>query len=221
MASGKEQYEVIKGGVGEITVKKSRFIGELAPVSTKEEAQDFINAKKKEYWDARHNCSAFIVGASGEITGCSDDGEPAGSAGRPMLELMEGHGVVHGVVVVTRYFGGVLLGVGGLVRAYQDATRAAIENASLALRLSGRRLEFSCDYNDYGRVEYILREREIPILSQDFGEKISLSVMAEEGEYAALLKKFEEESAGRIKPQVSDLLSYGNCNGEILFFSGE
>ena len=108
---------IYEGGRGEIEEKKSRFICHVQPVETEEEAVAFINAKKKEYWDARHNCSAFVIGRNAELTRCSDDGEPPGTAGRPMLEVLLNEGIRNIAVVVTRYFGGVLLGTGGLVRA--------------------------------------------------------------------------------------------------------
>ena len=99
-----------QGGVGEIVEKKSRFIASVAPVATEQEALDFIAAKKKEYWDARHNCYAYIIGSKQEIMRCSDDGEPAQTAGRPMLDVLLSASVYNIVVVVTRYFGGILLG---------------------------------------------------------------------------------------------------------------
>ena len=114
---------VYEGGQGEIVEKKSRFIATVKPVETEEEAQVFINEMKKQYWDARHNCSAFVIGEHQEMSRCSDDGEPAQTAGRPMLDVLLKEGVTNVAVVVTRYFGGVLLGTGGLVRAYQRQCR--------------------------------------------------------------------------------------------------
>ena len=109
------------GGTGEIEEKKSRFIATLEPVSSEEEAVAVIAAVKKKYWDAKHNCSAFVIGDKGQITRCSDDGEPSGTAGRPMLDVLVGEHVTNVCAVVTRYFGGTLLGTGGLVRAYSAA----------------------------------------------------------------------------------------------------
>ena len=120
---------VYRGGSGEIVEKKSRFIANIKSVETVEEAQVYIEEMKKKYWDARHNCSAFSVGTEQVTTRCSDDGEPSGTAGKPILEVISGSGIHNIVVVVTRYFGGTLLGTGGLVRAYTDATRAGIENS--------------------------------------------------------------------------------------------
>ena len=128
---------IYEGGTGEIEEKKSRFICHVKPVETEEEAVAFINAKKKEYWDARHNCSAFVIGKNAELTRCSDDGEPAGTAGRPMLEVLLNEEIRNVAVVVTRYFGGVLLGTGGLVRAYQAAVKAGLEESSIIEKLEG------------------------------------------------------------------------------------
>ena len=117
-----DSYRVLlSGGEGEIVEKKSRFIATIRKCETEEEAVAFIEEMKKKYWDARHNCSAFIIGSRGELTRCSDDGEPSGTAGRPMLEVLTGSGIRNIAVVVTRYFGGVKLGAGGLVRAYGGA----------------------------------------------------------------------------------------------------
>ena len=123
MQTTSEGYRVVyEGGEGEITEKKSRFIATVRPVESEEEATTFIAEMKKKYWDARHNCSAFVIGERQELNRCSDDGEPAQTAGRPMLDVLLREGVTNVAVVVTRYFGGVLLGTGGLVRAYQAAT---------------------------------------------------------------------------------------------------
>jgi len=108
---------VFAAGCGEIEEKKSRFIAHVEPVTSEEEATAFITAMKKQYFDARHNCYAFVIGDNSELTRCSDDGEPSGTAGRPMLEVLTGEGITNVVCVVTRYFGGTLLGTGGLVRA--------------------------------------------------------------------------------------------------------
>ena len=113
-----ENYKIVhRGGQGEIVEKKSRFIATVCPVMSEEEAISFIEKTKKKYWDARHNCHAFVIGERNEISRCSDDGEPSGTAGKPMLDVLLGAGVHNVCVVVTRYFGGTLLGTGGLVRA--------------------------------------------------------------------------------------------------------
>ena len=122
-----KSYKVVyAGGEGEIIEKKSRFIATVRPVECEEEAAAFIGAIKKQYWDATHNCSAFTIGRNHELTRCSDDGEPSGTAGRPMLDVLLREDIHNAAVVVTRYFGGTLLGTGGLVRAYQKSTQAGL-----------------------------------------------------------------------------------------------
>ena len=142
-------------GSGEIVEKKSRF-GLIKECRNCEEAQVYIEEmKKKKYWDARHN-SAFSVGTEQVTTRCSDDGEPSGTAGKPILEVISGSGIHNIVVVVTRYFGGTLLGTGGLVRAYTDATRAGIENSDIVEKIPGRRVDIAMDYTDLGKLQYMV-----------------------------------------------------------------
>ena len=117
---------IYKGGIGEVVEKKSRFIATIEPVTNKEEAEAMIAACKKKYWDARHNCSAYIIADTVDILHSSDDGEPSGTAGKPMLDILVAQGLKNVCVVVTRYFGGTLLGTGGLVRAYQAAVKAGL-----------------------------------------------------------------------------------------------
>ena len=117
---------LLAGGQGEIVEKKSRFIATVRSAATEQEAASFIEEMKKKYWDARHNCSAFVIGSRGEMTRCSDDGEPGGTAGRPMLEVLLAEEIRNVAVVVTRYFGGTLLGTGGLVRAYTMAVKEGL-----------------------------------------------------------------------------------------------
>ena len=122
----KEYKTVYAGGEGEIIEKKSRFIATVRPVESEEEALAFIEEMSKKYWDARHNCYVYSVGMNREATRCSDDGEPSGTAGRPMLDVILGQDIYNVAVVVTRYFGGVLLGTGGLVRAYSLAVQTGL-----------------------------------------------------------------------------------------------
>ena len=128
---------IYSGGCGEITEKKSRFIATVKPVHSEEEAALFFSEMKKKYWDAKHNCTAFVIGSSPGITRCSDDGEPAGTAGRSMLDVLTADGIEDAAVVVTRYFGGVLLGTGGLVRAYQAAVKAGLNACRILERTDG------------------------------------------------------------------------------------
>ena len=144
-----------QGGSGEIVEKKSRFIATIEKIETEEEALAFIGKIKKQYWDARHNCYAFVAGKNQELQRCSDDGEPNGTAGRPMLDVLLREDIHNLVVVVTRYFGGTLLGTGGLVRAYQKAVQEGLKNSIVIEKMQGRMLKIDTDYNSIGKIQYI------------------------------------------------------------------
>ena len=151
-----EQYKtVLEGGTGEIIEKKSRFIATVRPVRNEEEALAFLEEMRKQYWDARHNCYAYSVGRNREYTRCSDDGEPSGTAGRPMLDVILGEDIYNVAVVVTRYFGGVLLGTGGLVRAYSKAVQEGLSESLLIEKKKGISLKVTTDYTGIGKIQYI------------------------------------------------------------------
>ncbi|MBO3129244.1 IMPACT family protein [Dermatophilus congolensis] len=141
----------------EIDVKNSRFLAHIEPVTDETTARAVIDTARREHWDARHHCSAFILGHNQETRRSSDDGEPSGTAGMPILETIAGHGLSNVVVVVTRWFGGTLLGTGGLVRAYTDATIAAIETAETITYAEGKRLRITTNMNCAGKTENALR----------------------------------------------------------------
>ena len=148
-----DSYRVLlEGGEGEYVEKKSRFIATLRKCESEEEAARFVEEMKKKYWDARHNCHAFIIGDRGELTRCSDDGEPSGTAGRPMLEVLTGAELRNAAVVVTRYFGGVLLGTGGLVRAYTQAVKEGLKNCKAGRMCYGHLVRITTDYVWIGRI---------------------------------------------------------------------
>ena len=191
-------YKIIKtGGQGEIIEKKSRFIATVLPVSTEEEAVVFIESMKKKYWDARHNCSAFVIGSRNEISRCSDDGEPSGTAGRPMLEVLLGEEVHNVAVVVTRYFGGVLLGTGGLVRAYTKAVQEGL-NASEVITLKyGTRMLIETDYNGVGKLQYILGKSGVAIEDSIYTDKVVLQVFLLQEQKEQIIKEIIEATAAK------------------------
>ena len=151
-----------EGGEGEIVEKKSRFIATVRPVETEEEALAFIAEMKKKYWNATHNCSAFVIGENQNLQRCSDDGEPQGTAGRPMLDVLLGEEIHNLAVVVTRYFGGTLLGTGGLVRAYSKAVQEGLKHCVIIEKQQGFLLKMNTDYNGVGKIQYILGKRKNP-----------------------------------------------------------
>ena len=196
----KKSYRVLlSGGGGEIIEKKSRFIATLRPCETEEEAVAFIEEMKKKYWDARHNCSAFCIGSRGELTRCSDDGEPSGTAGRPMLEVLLGEELKNVAVVVTRCFGGVLLGTGGLVRAYTQAVKVGLENCKTGVMQYGTELEIITDYNGIGKILYLLGNAGIAPASSDYTDKVKLRIYLPVEKEAALEKEMVEATMGRVE----------------------
>lgn len=188
---------VYRGGEGEITEKKSRFIATVQPVHSEEEALEFINGLKKKYWNASHNCSAFVIGERQELQRCSDDGEPQGTAGRPMLDVLLGAGIHDAAVVVTRYFGGTLLGTGGLVRAYSKAVQEGLANSEVIEKQKGSRLTIGTDYNGVGKLQYLLGQRGIQIIDSQYSDVVKISVLVQEDQVKGLLDAVTEATNGK------------------------
>ena len=184
-----------EGGVGEITEKKSRFIATLKPVGSEEEATAFIHEIKKKYWDAKHNCSAFVIGENG-LTRCSDDGEPAGTAGRPMLEVLTGAALTDVCVVVTRYFGGVLLGTGGLVRAYQSAVKEGLKQCVIVTRIPGTVYTVETDYNGAGKLQYLFGKEDVTVTNSDYGARVIFTVVLKSGQEQEILTQIADLTGG-------------------------
>ena len=194
------------GGTGEIEEKKSRFIATIEPVSSEEEAAAFIAAIKKKYWDARHNCSAFVIGEAGEKTRCSDDGEPSGTAGRPMLDLLVREKITNVCVVVTRYFGGTLLGTGGLVRAYSAAVQEGLRNCTTVRRKPGFLIRVMCDYNDHDRIRKMAEKKGYHISAINYGEKVTLDMIADDPK--ALSEDVTDSTSGRAVTEGPKSMTY-------------
>ena len=189
---------VYTGGEGEITEKKSHFIATVKPVQSEEEAVAFINETKKKYWDARHNCSAFVIGERQELTRCSDDGEPPQTAGRPMLDVLLREKITDVAVVVTRYFGGVLLGTGGLIRAYTNAAKEALSVCRLGELTEGVHAFLDVDYNYVGKVQYICAQNDITIVNTEYADGVTFELMMENAARNVLEKNMTEMSSGKI-----------------------
>ena len=196
-AEKKVEYRVLLNECcGEIEEKKSRFICCVRPVRSEKEAVSFIEETKKKYWDARHNCSAFVLGSRQELTRCSDDGEPGGTAGRPMLEVLLGEGLCDVAAVVTRYFGGTLLGTGGLVRAYGGAVKEALKNAETGMMRYGVKLRIGTDYGSIGKLQYLFAQKGIPA-DADYGEEVCFTVTVPVGAAENLKKEVTEATNGK------------------------
>ncbi len=188
---------VEQGGVGEIVEKKSRFIAQIFPIATEEEALQYLAQVRKKHYDARHNCFAYVLGEKNETERCSDDGEPSGTAGRPMLEVMTGQGIHNALAVVTRYFGGTLLGTGGLVRAYSAAVKAGLENCTIAERTKGYHLLVEADYTNLGKIQHIAAARGISEEACEYGERVELSYLVAKEKLEAFEREITERTGGR------------------------
>ena len=188
---------VLEGGQGEFTEKKSRFIATVRPVESEEEASAFIEEMKKTYWDASHNCSAFVIGKKAELTRCSDDGEPARTAGRPMLEVLLGEDIRNVAVVVTRYFGGTLLGTGGLVRAYTMAVKEGLAACRIGTMRFGVRMQIDTDYNGVGKVQYLLGQAGLVPEETSYTDRVRIRVLIPWEEAGAFEKKTVEATNAR------------------------
>lgn len=199
---------VYRGGTAEIVEKKSRFIVHSAHVESEEEALAFIEQIKKQYWDARHNCHAFSVGVTNETARCSDDGEPAQTAGKPMLDVLMGQQLKNTVVVVTRYFGGTLLGTGGLVRAYSAAVQEGLKESLIIEKFLCRRVRMSMDYTMLGKMQYLAAKLNLMILDTLYTEGVEMQLLVPDTQYAVFIKEVTEASNGKVVPE-SEGLCYG------------
>ena len=212
-----ERYKTIyQGNVGEIIEKKSRFIATVRLVESEEEALAFIEEMRKKYWNATHNCFAYVIGEHREIVRCSDDGEPSGTAGKPMLDVLLGEELYNTAVVVTRYFGGTLLGTGGLVRAYSKAVQEGLAQSQIIEKQYGIILEIGMDYQGLGKIQYIIGENKIPLLDSQYTDVVTLQVLLPMREKERFVAELVEGTNGRVRIEEKEELYYGVLDGNVL-----
>ncbi|MBO5550460.1 MAG: YigZ family protein [Lachnospiraceae bacterium] len=200
---------VTKGGDSLVEVKRSKFIGIIRPVSSVAEAEEIIKGEKKKYHDARHHCSAYIIrGTDGapDTVHSSDDGEPSGTAGAPILEVIKGAGLKDVILVVTRYFGGTLLGTGGLVRAYADAAKAAVRAASVTRMSLMQQFSISFDYTYTGSLDFYLTSRGVTKLDATYTEKVGYSLACQKDAYEGIKKELCDLTGSSIKIDTGDMI---------------
>lgn len=196
-----EKFKTIleKNTTTEIIEKKSRFIANLFYVETPQEAENKIKQIKKKYYDAKHNCFAYITLNGNEIQKkCSDDGEPSGTAGAPMLEILEKQSIYNVVVIVTRYFGGILLGTGGLVRAYSDSLKEAIKKSTLVEQEPGYEAEIKLPYADFEKFKYYCNKNNINIINSEYSDFIICKIEVNDAEKNRLEIEFREQNNFKI-----------------------
>ncbi|MDT2835451.1 YigZ family protein [Enterococcus durans] len=192
-------YQTIKeDGQSEIEIKKSRFICSLKRVTSEEEAKDFIQAIKKEYWKANHHCSAFVIGEKNEIQRSSDDGEPSGTAGIPMLEVLKKNELINVIAVVTRYFGGTKLGTGGLIRAYTHAVSHALEEIGIVKGTLQQEISVHITYPQLGKLENYLTLNQLTIKETNYTDKVTVVCLITEDSVASFKESIIELMNGQV-----------------------
>lgn len=200
-----QKYRTIKeDNQHEVEIKKSRFICFLKRIETEEEAKAFIQQIKKEHWKANHNCSAFVLGDHHEIQRSSDDGEPSGTAGVPMLEVMKKNDLINVCAVVTRYFGGTKLGAGGLIRAYSGSVAQAIVHTGIVEGRLQQEVFVQLDYSNWGKMENFIASENLAVKDTQFTDRVVVTCMV------------DEQQVDDFEAQVTDLL-----NGQVSFTTGE
>lgn len=192
---------------GTIVEKKSKFICQLHPIETEEEALAVVAAIRKQHYAARHHCYAYIIYQNGqEIERCNDDGEPSQTAGKPILEVLKGANIKNVIAVVTRYFGGTLLGTGGLIKAYTESTQCAVEQAKLIEKSLREQYIVELDYSLAPKVEYMIHKEEQIIGSTEYAQKIKMEIYTSVNKSESIVKQITELTNGQ-----ADIKSGGLC----------
>jgi len=192
-----KHYKTVNGfGEAEITEKKSKFIAAVKPVSTEDEAREFILTLKKKHYNAAHNVFAYRIGERNEIEKQSDDGEPSGTAGLPVLDVLRGEDIKNTVIVVTRYFGGTLLGTGGLVRAYGKSAKEGVLAAEIIEKILYKYVYITVDYNSSGKIQYEILQREHIIYDTEYTDKVKFTVLCESDKTDGFVKHITDISSG-------------------------
>lgn len=214
-----ESYKILyREGRGELVEKKSRFIADVRPVKTEEAALAFIEEIRKQYRDARHHCFAYIIGERGQTSRCSDDGEPSQTAGKPMMDVLMGEELHDVCAVVTRYFGGTLLGTGGLVRAYSGAVKEGLSKGVILEKKLAAKLEIDTDYNGVGKIQYIAAQEGVHVLDSQYTETVLLTLLVPLSQEERLRNQIIEGTGARAGIRKVDEVYYGNAQGELIVF---
>lgn len=205
-------YRITKTGKSEYDEKKSRFLGYVLDVSSPDDASDQIAALRKEHYNARHVCFAWQIDG---LLRSSDDGEPQGTAGHPIADVLTHRDLEHCLIAVVRYFGGTLLGTGGLTRAYSTAAAQAVDNASVMEILKGFPLSVTLDYNDFGKAGYFFNEKKIPQTGIEYGSAVTVHLMVPSELKAMTDRQLAEITAGKASPEWGSEVSYGLLDGGV------
>ncbi|NLK99162.1 MAG: YigZ family protein [Clostridiales bacterium] len=211
-------YTIHRGGIGEIVMKKSRFIATVSLADTEEDALSFIDDLKKKYWDATHNCYAYIIGTNNKTMRYSDDGEPSQTAGKPMLDVLLAKELTNIVVVVTRYFGGTLLGTGGLVKAYQSATVEGLNQSIIIKKEPGIHVQLISDYNLIGKLQYYIGQENLPLISSEYTDSVTLDLIIPVDKVKSFSNRLADLSNGSLSPIEIKKAYFAIINGKVHLF---
>ncbi|MDR1699979.1 MAG: YigZ family protein [Lachnoclostridium sp.] len=206
-----------QGGSSEITHKKSRFIADVFPVHSSEEAVAYIDKVRKKHYDARHHCFAYAIGENNKTIRSSDDGEPSGTAGRPILDVIQGANIQDVLIVVTRYFGGTLLGTGGLVRAYSEAAKEGLKNSITMERFKGVKVDIITDYHGVGKLQFLISALNITEIESKYEEFVTVTLLVPEENLQGFKGEVTESSGGKAKINELDQIYYGLYDGNVIY----
>lgn len=201
-------------------IRKSKFITHAIPCETEEEAVEFIEKMKKEYHDATHNCSAYIIGDQALIQRFDDDGEPSQTAGVPILEIIKNHSLTNICIVVTRYFGGIKLGAGGLIRAYAAGARQVLENAKIVDMIEFQSVRITYDYGLHGSLENFFHRESYPMDEMEFTDQVSLKTLVEKDQVDLLLEKLNDLTNASHKLSLEEEVILPVYEGQLIYKGG-
>ena len=214
----KEIKTVFKEVSAETVVKKSRFLTTIVPVLSQEDANLMINDIKRRYPDASHHCFAYVIGTKNPIMKCNDDGEPSKTAGKPMLDILLSQELTDILVVVARYFGGTLLGTGGLVKAYQGAVIDALNQSILIKKQIGTKVLVKTDYNSIGKIRFYLEQEQITLFNTSYTDIVAIEVILLPNQIDIFIKKIAELTNGSAILNLGDTITFTSLDGQIIFF---
>ncbi len=197
--------------------KKSKFITSVKPVKSEEEAIEFINSIKKEFYDARHNVFAYQIGERNEIQRYSDDGEPSGTSGPPTLDVLKNNDIKNTVIVTTRYFGGILLGTGGLVRAYGKSATLGLEEAKIVENILFDKISLTFNYTLFGKISYLVNDKNYNVLDTIYMDLVEYIIIVPKEESAAFVEELIDYTNNNININFLEEAYYTLCDGKILF----
>ena len=210
---------VYRNAEGYYEEKRSRFIARIFHAESEEEVNAFLSEIRKKDYDASHHCYAYALGKKLQTKKSSDDGEPQGTAGHPILAVIEGNELADTLIVVTRYFGGTLLGTGGLVRAYTKAAQDAVSNAVIAHKKPAVMLSIETDYSGIGKLKYLLAKEGLNPSDTEYGEKVSLLLPVPVERSQEMIRKINDLSGGRIRIETGDTVYFASVGTETVIFN--